>query len=206
MLITLDSLIKRYNLDIKGVLHVGAHLAEESDDYIAAGIDSVVWIEGNTELMDELNTSVPPHNIVIEALVGEKQGQVTFHKANNSQSSSILELGTHKTAHPEVKYVSSETRVLETLDILYSRHGLSGLNFMNLDIQGAELSALKGLSPERLNEFDYIYSEVNRQELYVGCCLVGEIDEFLADFQRVETEWTNFGWGDAFYIRRGLNV
>lgn len=201
MLIKLDNLYKKYRLDITGVLHVGAHFGEEALDYKRIGVHNVVWIEANKDLLDKLIKNVPQHHRVINAVVGENDGeQVTFHKANNSQSSSILELGTHKTAHPEVKFLSEETRFIERLDSIYNIYSLSDLNFINLDIQGAELSALKGLG-NHLSEFDYIYSEVNREELYVGCCLIEELDRFLKDFKRVETSWTNFGWGDAFYIR-----
>lgn len=204
MLIAMQTLMKKYTPKITGILHVGAHLAEESRDYQRAGVANVVWVEANEELYQELRRTVPNTNIVIKAVVGAEDGkQVTFHKANNSQSSSILDLGTHLTAHPEVKYVDSETRTLTRLDTIYSEYPISDLNFMNLDIQGAELEALKGLG-SHLNEFDYIYSEINREELYVGCCLVDELDEYLSDFERVQTEWTNFGWGDAFYVRKGL--
>ena len=75
---------------------------------------------------------------------------------------------------------------------------------MNLDIQGAELKALKGME-EYLNSVDYIYSEVNSDYVYKNCALVKEIDEYLLKFglHRVETKWYgDCKWGDAFYIRK----
>jgi len=204
MLIPLSTLMSKYQPSITGILHVGAHLGEESPDYVAAGVDNVVWIEANEDICDDLKSNIPSSNIVINAVVGESEGEeVEFHIANNFQSSSVLALGTHRTAHPEVHYISSRKMTAKRLDTLYETFDLSGLNFANLDIQGTELSALKGLG-DRLADFDYIYSEVNKKELYVGCCKVKELDTYLSDFRRVETEWTNFGWGDAFYVRRGV--
>ena len=77
-------------------------------------------------------------------------------------------------------------------------------NFLNLDIQGAELKALKGME-EYLDKVDYIYTEVNEDYVYKGCALVSELDEFLGKygFTRVETSWAgNCKWGDAFYIKK----
>ena len=76
-------------------------------------------------------------------------------------------------------------------------------NFLNIDIQGAELLALKGMG-DLIKEYDYLYLEVNSEEVYMGCGLITEIDIYLEkyNFKRVETKWWgNAGWGDAFYIR-----
>ena len=45
--------------------------------------------------------------------------------------------------------------------------------------------------------------EVNLAEVYEGCPLVGEIDEFLKDysFERVGTYWQSESWGDAIYVK-----
>ena len=51
-------------------------------------------------------------------------------------------------------------------------------NFLNFDIQGAELKALKGME-EYLNKVDYLYTEVNSNYVYVGCALITELDEYL---------------------------
>ena len=76
-------------------------------------------------------------------------------------------------------------------------------NFLNIDIQGAELLALKGMG-ELINYFDYLYLEVNRDYVYKNCALVDEIDEYLLKYNyvRVETSWTNAQWGDALYMKR----
>jgi hypothetical protein len=62
---------------------------------------------------------------------------------------------------------------------------------------------LKGAS-ETLNNIDYVYCEVNRDEVYENNAYVEEIDEFLFSYnmERVETSWDGGTWGDAFYIRK----
>jgi hypothetical protein len=53
-----------------------------------------------------------------------------------------------------------------------------------------------------LKGIDYIYTEVNETDIYKDCALIGEIDEYLSDFERVETAMTEFKWGDALYRRK----
>ena len=78
-------------------------------------------------------------------------------------------------------------------------------NFLNFDIQGAELKALKGME-EYLSKVDYLYTEVNNDYVYKDCALIDELDNYLSQFDliRVEIRWTSCKWGDAFYIRKNL--
>ena len=51
----------------------------------------------------------------------------------------------------------------------------------------------------------YIYTEVNIQEVYKGCNLIGELDDYLRrfGFERVAQQiYTDLGWGDAFYMKK----
>ena len=45
--------------------------------------------------------------------------------------------------------------------------------------------ALKGFG-NFINDFDYIYTEVNIDELYEKCVLLGELDEYLKKSDLVE--------------------
>jgi len=64
------------------------------------------------------------------------------------------------------------------------------------------LEVLKG-GTKTLEHVDYVYCEVNRDEVYENNALVEELDEFLAGYgmKRVETDWAGEIWGDALYIR-----
>ena len=143
-------------------------------------------------------------NILIEnAIVSDTVENVRFNISNNGQSSSILDFGLHSHFHPHVHYIGhfvSETKLLN--DIL-PKYNIE-FNFLNFDIQGAELKALKGME-EYLNKVDYLYTEVNSDYVYKDCALIKELDEYLLKFglHRVETRWCGqCKWGDAFYIRK----
>lgn len=208
MLLDLARLIACYDLRPTGVLHLGAHLGEEAEAYRTSGIERVIWIEGNPELLDPLSRAVAPYgHHVISALIDDRDGEpASLHVTNNFESSSILPLGTHQEHHREIHVTHSLDLVTTTIDALARAHRFEGLNFLNVDLQGAELRALQGAT-ETLRQVDYVYSEVNREQLYEGCALVEDLDDYLRaySFDRVITRWTQAQWGDALYIRGGVS-
>jgi FkbM family methyltransferase len=202
MLIPLHDLVKKYNIQFKGVLHIGAHECEEIKDYeVYVPRSQILWIDALPGKVDYCKQKYP--NILIEnAVVSDIIETVRFNVSNNGQSSSMLDFGLHTTFHPQVKYITcfeTETKLLKSILPNYNIN----YNFLNLDIQGAELKALKGME-EYLPNVDYIYTEVNSDYVYKECALIGELDEYLLKFglHRVETKWTDCKWGDAFYIRK----
>jgi hypothetical protein len=75
-----------------------------------------------------------------------------------------------------------------------------------MDVQGVELRVLKSLG-SLLNNFKFVQSEVNLEELYEGCCLIDELDEYLKSFgfeRKITKLWDDgaVGWGDALYIKK----
>lgn len=202
MLISLHDLVKKYNVVFKGVLHVGAHECEELKDYLNyLPMNKILWVEGLEDKVQFCKDKYP--GVQIEhAVVSDTVETVTFNRSNNGQSSSILEFGLHKHYHSWVHYVSSSSVETQVLRDILPKYDIE-YNFLNLDIQGAELKALKGME-EYLNKVDYVYTEVNSDYVYEKCALVTEIDDYLKQFHlhRVETSWTDCKWGDAFYIRK----
>lgn len=205
MLIPLDQLIDEHRLAITGVVHAGAHLGEEADAYATAGISDVWWIEANEDLIAPLLAHVKPyrHRVIHALLADQDDRPLSLLVTNNGQSSSILPLGTHATVHPEVRVVDTHEYRSKTLDTLVDEHGISGCNFLNMDLQGAELYALQGA--ERLLEsMSALYLEVNVDELYVGCARLPQLDYWLGErgFARVATAMAgDTGWGDALWVR-----
>ena len=190
------------------ILHVGAHQAEESRSYRDAGwgSEAVVWVEADPAsaqtLRDRLEGDAHAH--VVEALAWDVSGvEVDFHIASNGQSSSALAMGEHREFFPDITVVNSVRMLTQALDELPAIQELRPFQLINLDIQGSELKALRGLQ-QTIAESTAIYTEVNTRPLYEGCALLPELDAFLADagFVRVDLVIVQDGWGDGLWIRR----
>lgn len=206
MLISLDFIVKKYNMNISGILHIGAHKCEELNKYKQHGLtnNKIIWVEGNPNLVKFISNM--DDTIIIKNFIccDTDENESILNISNNGQSSSILELGTHKKHYPYIKYIDTIKVKNKRIDTMYKEDNIPNTfaNFLNIDIQGAELLALKGTG-KILHNFDYVYLEVNRDYVYKNCALIKEIDDYLFkfNFKRVETKWTHENWGDALYIK-----
>lgn len=204
MLIKFNTLVNKYGRP-RGIIHIGAHLMEEKSDYLSQGLDNTIWIEANPIISRIISPKKSPNELVFNFAISDIDNElIKLNVTNNGQSSSILELDLHKIHHPDI-HVNKILKVMtKRMDTLISENNidLSKYDFLNIDIQGAELLALKGFG-DLLNSIKYIYTEINTNSLYTGCALVSEIDEYLEKFgfKRVETKMTEFEWGDAFYVK-----
>ena len=205
MILSFTTMVNKYNMDIKGIIHIGAHRGQEISDYIDGGIQDIILFEPlstNFEILEQnladMNANISGHQVAL----GNEEKKVTMYLSNNEQmSSSILRPKKHIQNHPTVLFEGTEEVDMMRLDS-YSDE-TEKFNFINMDVQGYELEVLKGGS-ETLKHVDYVYCEVNRDEVYENNAYIEELDEYLADYDmdRVETVWSGGIWGDALYIRR----
>lgn len=208
MLIPYPDLISKYSFKPKGILHVGAHELEERSDYLASGVEKIIWVEGNPSLVERAQGILKNSNRekVLNGLIhSESDLEVDFKITNNSQSSSILEFGKHKLHHPHVNFIQNlKMKTITLYDLLEKESIPRGeFDFINLDIQGLELQALKGLG-DYFFDLKYIYSEINTSEVYKNNDTLDQIDSYLSQFgfSRVEICITEYEWGDAFYLKK----
>ena len=198
-------LLAEHGIQITGVLHVGAHECEEIHvyNYMNIPLRNVIWIDALQDKVISAGKRGIPN--VYQSVISDKDDEtVSFMRTNNDQSSSILEFGTHAKHHAwcvEVGRIQMKTITIDTFMKRASIKNPSFYNFWNFDIQGAELLALKG-AEESIKGVKALYLEVNSEEVYKSCPLIGEIDDYLKirGFKRVHTVMTNEGWGDALYV------
>jgi len=209
MYISIQTIRSKYNADLKGIVHLGAHLGEEANDYSEVGCNRVIWIEGNPALVGELraNVSAYPGNEVYNFLISDQdRSRVVFNITEFSQSSSILEPGTTKEMH-NTKVVEQKELEARRIDTFFTENDIdmSQYNFLNMDLQGYELVALKSMG-KLLDHIDWVYAEVNSRRLYKKCALMDEFDLYLLKrgFKRVELLMTGWKWGDALYRRQKI--
>ena len=196
-------LLNTNNIKINKCIHIGAHKCEELPIYITMGFakDDIIWIEGNDDMVAVAkNNNIAVHNYII---TDEDDSEVILYKANDTASSSILDMKRHVEVYPDISYANSIKSKSITIDTLLTIKGIRSdeYNFLNIAIQGAELIALRGA----INYLKYakaIYIKIHEIELYKNCPSIKEIDDFLRcyNFTRVITIMTEKGWGDALYI------
>lgn len=203
--------LKNAQVNVRGIIHIGAHKGEELETYISMGASPILFIEANPDLADQLKKKTAgQHGIIVEscAITDGKTSTSTLHITSMDQSSSILPLKEHQDIYPDIVETHRIIVPAQTLDALLNSLGLdaSMFNFLNIDIQGAELLALHG-AKLTLPHIDAINTEVNYRELYAGCALSHELDAYLASFGFVR-ESTHCpydpSWGDAFYIKKSV--
>lgn len=212
VLIPYQGILSKYNIRPIGVLHIGANVGQEVSDYYNNGVERTVWIEADPSLISPLIANLQPYNnhLVFNSCLTDTDGEeITLNIANNGgQSSSILQLGTHKTVHPEVHYVDTHTLHSQRLDTLFNRYemNIEEYPFVNIDIQGAELLCLKGFG-ELLHKVKYLYLEINDASLYKNCALYPEVKDYLSKYGFVVKDKVmcgNTNWGDCFLINENL--
>ncbi len=202
-------LMKFFELDVVGIIHVGANTGQERDAYRLAGADTCLYIEPVSSVFRVLQQNLVgwPGHVAIKAACSDIGGQtVELNIADNGgESSSIFPLGEHKNLFPTVRYVASEPVVTRTLDeIVETEAGGATFNLVVIDTQGAELKVLQG-ARSMLPHVDGIFAEVSEIPLYEGGCTVDEITAFLRGFG-FHMKWMEIGryrYGDAFYLRDG---
>jgi len=189
------------------VVHCGAHLAEELEEYESVRWERIVWIEANPNLIPPLQKRLSGHDssTVVSATLWSKSGEALKLKvANNSYSSSILEFGTHAKTYPDITFESEIEVQTQSLDSILSVIGKFKGALLVLDLQGVELEALKG-AQESLSQFDFIYTEVSESNLYADQGSWKAISDFLAgyDFKLVDWQYSkDLNWGNALYVRK----
>lgn len=202
MLLDLIKINKKYGLDIKGVLHIGAHYGQENIVYDDLQIENRIFFEPLADNFRKLSQNVDSKFTLINKALGDFNGTIEMYveRANSGQSSSVLKPSLHLVQYPHITFPDKETVEIARLDnIEFDREKF---NFINIDVQGYELEVFKGAS-ETLKSVDYIMTELNIEELYEGCARLKDVESFLAEygFKLVETDWAGFTWGDGFFIK-----
>jgi len=196
--------IEKYNLDIKGIIHVGAHFGGEVEHYMAHGIRDIVFfepLEFNYEKLQDNIRNLSANIITHKIALGNKTEEVFINvSSNNGASSSVLNPKLHLEIHPEVEFVGKEKVQMKTLD----SYSYQKYNTLIVDVQGYELEVFKG-SEQTLNYIDYVYCEINRDEVYENNAKISDLDQYLSkyNFHRVETVWWcgDGIWGDSLYVK-----
>ena len=198
-----DAFWEKYHMNVKGILYVGAHYGEEYEAFLKMGATKILMFEPTPKSFEVLrlkfngNPAIKMFNMAL----GNSKGTMSMYTetANAGQSNSLLKPKQHTQQYPNIVFAGREEVHVDKLDNIKFKR--PDYNFLYMDCQGYELEVLRG-GIKTLEHVDYILCEVNRAELYEGCAQVDDLDAFLSDFVRVDTNWAGNTWGDAIYISK----
>ena len=115
------------------------------------------------------------------AAIGPEAGNTTIHVSRRDDSSSLLPISAlQNQIFPGTQETGTETIRVGRLEDFIPAERLQPPALLKLDVQGYELSALKGCET-LLQHFAYVYAECSFVELYAGQALADEVIAWLRE-------------------------
>ncbi|MFM6358040.1 MAG: FkbM family methyltransferase [Planktothrix sp.] len=206
------NLCQQNNITPNGIIWIGAYDGKTLKRLNLPDTVKTLLIDANPNAVERLQTNFAesPNIQVVQAAISNHNDAVTLHLTSLESSSSILPWKQYSEIYPNIKEIQQLTLPSLTLDTLLEQLNLSptDFNILILDIQGAEFLALEGAS-QLLNTLDGIYTSIYYQELFEGCALAEQVDQFLSDYQFLRVaEGSPYhpSWGEAFYVRQAVTI
>ena len=205
MILDFSNIIVKYNMNIKEIIHIGAHHGDEHNTYLNHNINNLIYFEPIKKNYEVLKSKIGDNFLSYNCALGNFEGEIEMYVENDnrSMSCSILEPKLHLSQYPWIRFTEKETVKINKLDNFII--DTDNFNMINIDVQGYELEVFKG-GVQILEKIDYIMVEINRDEVYKNCVMVDELSNFLSQFNftLVESDWAGNTWGDGLYIKNNL--
>lgn len=133
-----------------------------------------------------------------ELALCDYHGEVTFYQSGGQPvdprmgcqpegwdcSGSIRKPKDHLAVYPWVTFDSTISIKTTTLDRWCAAQQIDGIDFIWMDVQGAEMDVFRG-GAKALSRTRFIYTEYSNRELYEGQCTLSELLKHLKGFEPV---------------------
>jgi len=129
---------------------------------------------------------------LFELALGHKQGQTAFHMSSGKESEewpegwdfsgSIRKPAKHLEVHPWCRFDRVISVEITTLDKWCAEQGVEKIDFIWMDVQGAEIDVIRGGSAA-LAKTRFLYTEYSDLELYAGQANLIDLLKALNGFQ-----------------------
>tara|TARA_B110000008_G_C16933620_1_gene549712 strand:+ start:35 stop:742 length:708 start_codon:yes stop_codon:yes gene_type:complete len=168
-----------------GILHMGAHRGSEAAVYDWFN-KKTIWIEANPKIYTDLKINISTFinqsafNIL---LYEEDDKKISFNISNNDGASSSIYSFGPESEKDHLKMINSVNLISKKIDTFFIEQSFKAeeYDFWVMDIQGAELSALKG-AIKSLEKCNFVYVEVSVGDYYKNASQWEEIKNFLKKF------------------------
>ena len=180
------------------IFDIGSCEGEDSIRYARLYPSARVWaVEPLPANVDLIKANLSRHGAdrvqVVALALDDTAGQATFHVSSGrpdnappeadwdygNKSSSLLPPDEHLKLHPWVHFDDSVQVETDRLDALAQRCGLTVIDYIHMDVQGAELRVLSGAGT-LLDSIRVIWMEVEAKPLYKDQPLKADVERFMA--------------------------
>ena len=217
------------------IVSVGSRKISPSDDFASSIWNpfvpnlSIYGFDADADACNEANAELATRGINwqerhMPLALGREQQETTLHVTKNPACSSLYPpndayLARFANLLEFMEYDFSLTVETTTLDQACERESIGTIDFLQVDVQGADLHVLEGATKTLATGVLAIQTEVEFAPLYVGQPLFADLDRYLREqgftlFELATTQrprarspifsTANGGqvlWGDAFYLR-----
>lgn len=211
-LVDIRALLK--STPVQGIADVGAHVGRMSSQFLATFPGAKVYaFEPHPDSFAQLRTlsdTSAGRLIAIQAAAGERKGTANFHLGTRPETSSLLPRPSEGKAYypPDAVMIGQLAASVVSLDEWAAETNVRHLEVLKMDIQGGELSALKGAERLLRDTVRLVYTEVQFVPLYAGAPLYHDIAAHLSQrgyalygfYDLVHAPDNQLVYGDALFV------
>lgn len=211
----IDIIKKSFTDGKKNIFEFGSRYGEDSTALATAFPDAHIYtFECNPNTLEVCRNECKKYNNITltEKAVSNICDQITFYPINKSHTQTTWEDGNQGASsllqasgeYPVEKYVQDKIVTNSiTLKSFMEENFIEKIDFLWMDIQGAELMALQGLD-DYIDKVNTIYTEVEFMEIYKNQPLFSDIKKFLEknSFKFVGFLYKGQFSGDALFVNR----
>lgn len=173
------------------IFDIGSRDCEQSIEFYKAFPNAKIYaFECNPNTLDLCEQNIIAYQdriTLIKGAVCDYDGSITFYPINQEKTKTTWKDGNPGASslfksngkYTVENYVQDEiTTTCHRLDTIMDSHSIPRVDIIWMDLQGAELLALKGLG-NKLSSVEYLHTEVSHKEMYTGQVMYKELNDYV---------------------------
>ena len=200
------------------IFDIGSRDCQQSIEFYNTFPNSKIYaFECNPNTLDICKKNIEPYSdriTLIEGAVCDYDGNITFYPINQKKTITTWEDGNPGASsifksngkYTIETYIQDEIITkCHRLDSVMDKYDISKVDIIWMDLQGAELLALKGLG-NHLQNVKYIHTEVSYKEMYSGQVMFDELNNYILSNEFIIKNNLSFtGWQeDIIYEKKNI--